>query len=170
MFKKPDYKMKEPKVVMLQHDLKGFYISSLELEDLKSMCCFDKKMIQTIKVLNDDFDEVIDLREINIVPSTLGAYITSVRLELSPKDIMVFSLKFEDDTFLHFQTGELSLFASDPDLIEKTAIGLLNQSGFNGKYIFKKLKSNKQFYIAISEDSEFEYLYPHPLNEDENTI
>ncbi|MFN6013260.1 MAG: hypothetical protein ACK47F_01045, partial [Flavobacteriales bacterium] len=69
-------------------------------------------MIQTIKVLNDDFDEVIDLREINILPSTLGAYITSLQLELSPKDVLVLSLKFEDDTYLHFQTGELSLFAS----------------------------------------------------------
>jgi hypothetical protein len=158
----------ESKIVMLQYDLKSFYISSLELDVLKSICSLDPKMIQTISIQNDDFEEVMELMDMSLKTSTMRDYISSIENELTPKGIMVISLKFEDDTYLHFQTGEFSLSASDAKMIQTIAIELLNLCGFNGKNIYKKLKSNKQFYIAISEDSEFEYLYPHPFPEDDD--
>ena len=160
--------MDDPKVVMLQHDLKGFYISSLETEILNSIHRLDKKMIQTVKVQNDDFIEVINLKGMNLIPSTLGEYISSLEQEIMPKCIMIISLEFNDDIHLHFETGELSVSSSDPDLIQTIAIELLDLCGYNGNIIFQKLKSNKQFYIAISEDSQFEYLYPHPIPKDDD--
>jgi hypothetical protein len=159
--------MEDPKVIMLHSDLKSFYISSLELGVLKSTHSLDQKRIQSVKVLNDDFDEVIDLKEINLIPTTLEEYISSIERELIPKSIMGMSLQFDNDTYLNFQTGELSLSASDPNFIQNIAIELLDLCGYDGTTIFERLKSNKQFYISVSEDSEFEYLYPHPLSDDE---
>lgn len=154
----------DTKVVMLHEDLKGFYISSIELEVLIATHALDQKIIRSVKVQNEDFDKVIDLEDLNVRPTTFGKYISDIEQDLNPNQVMIISFEFDNDTHLHFQTGELSISSTDPDFIQTIAIELLDLCGYQGIQIFEKLKSNKHFYISISEDSEFDYLYPHPGN------
>ena len=117
---------------MLHSSGRGFYISSLELEDIKSLCTLDQRKIEAVTVQNDDFETVIDLEDVNILPMTLKDYISIIEQGLSPKYIMTITLKLDDEIQLHFETGEFSISAPDTILIENVAIELLNHFGFNG--------------------------------------
>ena len=161
--------MEEEKIVMLQSNLKGFYASSISIEELKSICTLDNKSVEFLKLVDSDFEDVTNKLSMNLSNLKFKELITALEKHLAPKTLMEFALKLDNTFELNFQTGELSICAKSPNEIESTAAEILKNAGYKGFETFEKLKSYKQAYIAIDEEEAFEFLYLHPYNEeDEN--
>ena len=70
--------------------------------------------------------------------------------KVSPMKISEFHLTFENKYNLSFITGELSARFETKEFLHQFALELLENFGFDGKYMFQKLTQRTNCYLEIS--------------------